>query len=368
MDKYRGLYVHIPFCVRKCLYCDFVSFPGMENVFDKYIDAVLEEAKKYEGMEFETVFLGGGTPSVLNCSQLDRLFDGLEKVFSFAENCEASIEANPKTLSDEKMRVLNNHIINRVSVGVQSFNDTELKAMGRIHTSKEALESIELISRYFDNFNIDIMTSVPFQTSDSLMNTLKTAIGTGAKHLSCYSLIIEPGTPFYDMYEKGEFSLPSDEEDREMYIKLAEFLGCNGYKRYEISNYAREGYECRHNIKYWTTNEYIGLGAAAHSYYNGVRFSNTPDLNSYIGGEFEQEREALTEEDKISEYIMMSMRMSSGLDEDEFYNRFGKNFYDINKNKIDLYTQKGFIKKTENGFAFTDKGFDVSNALLCELI
>ena len=369
MDKYPGLYIHIPFCIKKCLYCDFTSYTKCDELFDSYIDAVINEASQYKGVTAETVFIGGGTPTILSPEQLSRLLCGIRKSISLAPGAEFTTEANPKTLTEEKCAVLSENGVNRISIGVQSFSDRELKLLGRIHDSECAKNTVELASRYFKNINVDIMTSLPGQTEESVTKSLKAAIDCGVTHLSCYSLIIEENTPFYEMYESGTLGEADEDTDREIYTAASEFLEKNGFEKYEISNYAKPGFKCRHNIKYWTTNDYIGLGCAAHSYLDGVRYENTTSLQDYIKNPSEHEnRLSLSESDKISEFNMMSLRMVQGIDIREFSARFKKDFEKMFENQIKKFVSGGFMKKTDTGYAQTSKGFDVSNSVMCEFI
>ena len=369
MMDYKGLYIHVPFCIKKCKYCDFVSFTDEQEMYDKYISSVLKEASHYKGISVDTVFVGGGTPTVLSASQLKRLLQGVEEIFKITTDAEFSVEANPGTIDEEKLAVLKSCGVNRLSIGVQSFDDKELRMLGRIHDSKGALGAIQTAQRYFDNINIDIMTAIPGQTDQSLMNTLKTAVETGAQHLSCYSLILEEGTVLEAMVRSGEVKLLDDETDRKMYARMCSYLEAEGYERYEISNFSKPGRNCRHNLKYWNTQEYIGLGAAAHSYLDGKRFYNTSDLNCYINQPKKREESIeLSQSDKVAEYIIMSLRTARGVDLKEFYNRFGFDFAENYASEICKFTQGGFLMLSDNRCYLTDKGIDVSNSIMCEFL
>ncbi len=367
MDK--GLYVHIPFCIRKCRYCDFPSYTGMESLFDKYIDAVLREAKLYKGQKIDTVFVGGGTPSILSCDQINRLLFGIRDNFEFSEATEFSWEANPGTLTDEKLAALKNGGVNRLSIGVQSFCDRELETIGRIHDSNKAQAAVELSKKYFDNINVDIMTALPGQTPESLTKTLDTALSLGVSHISCYSLILEEGTELEKMVQMGQVELLDEEEDRQMYSLICEKLENAGYEHYEISNFAKKGVTCRHNLKYWNTEEYIGLGAAAHSFVGNKRFANTADVNEYILNPLEKAEETeLSLSDKMSEYCMMSLRTADGINEMEFEKRFGRSFYDVYDKLPEKFIKLGLMKKNPHGYSLTRRGIDVSNSIMCEFL
>lgn len=370
MNKPKGLYIHIPFCIKKCKYCDFVSYVDKATLFDSYIDNLLTEAKEYENEQIDTIFIGGGTPSILSCEQLKRLFDGLYKTFNVSDNCEITIEANPATLDKEKLLVLNNCGVNRLSIGVQSFSDIELNAIGRIHNSQTAYNTIELLKEFsFNNFNIDIMLGLPNQTTKTLEDTLKTAISLNPSHISCYSLILEENTPLYDEYEKGIYPTISDEYDRELYTLAKDILKDNGYFQYEISNFSKPGYESRHNLKYWNCDEYIGLGVSAHSYLDGVRFYNTQDINEYLQNKFHNdEKTVLSTDDKISEYIIMRLRLSEGINEKEFYERFKIDFYENYKIILDKFIKAELVTYENNAYKLSEKGIDVSNSIMCEFV
>ncbi len=367
MDK--GLYIHIPFCIRKCRYCDFPSYSGLDKIFDKYIEALLIEAEFYRGQRFNTVFIGGGTPTHLSATQISRLLGGLSNVFEFSKSCEFSCEANPGTVTEDKLRALRDGGVNRLSIGVQSFCDRELEIIGRIHDSKTALETITLAKKYFDNVNIDIMTALPGQTRESLMKTLDIGISLNPTHISCYSLILEEGTELKKMAENGEVLLPDEDEDREMYNMLCNRLLEAGYEQYEISNFARPDFQCRHNLKYWNTEEYIGLGAAAHSFVGNKRFANVSDVREYIlnPGKRAEEIE-LTTSDRMSEYCMMTLRTVHGIDTEEFKRRFGKDFNEVYKEKPQRFVNLGLMKKTPHGYSLTRGGIDVSNSIMCEFL
>ena len=305
MKEKRGLYVHIPFCIKKCAYCDFVSCSGMDRYFDEYIEEIEKEASGYSTETVDTVFIGGGTPTVLSAKQLTKLCCGIKQHISISDNAEYTIEANPKTLDESKLEAIKKSGINRISIGVQSFNDSELKAVGRIHNSKEAVRTIEKVKEYgFCNINLDIMMNLPNQTDESLLSTLETAVGLEPAHLSCYSLILEENTPLFEAYKSGKYKEPDQETDRRRYHMTIDFLKKHGYNKYEISNFAKPGKECRHNIKYWSCSEYIGLGAAAHSYYKGERFSNTDDIKRYISGNHRSgNAEKLSEKDRMMQLL-----------------------------------------------------------------
>lgn len=363
-----GLYIHIPFCVKKCKYCDFVSFDTCPEYKDKYVSALIRQIEENRGYKCDTIFIGGGTPTALSAGQLEKVLCAVRNNFDIDHDAEFSTEANPGTVTKEKLAVMKKYGINRVSLGVQSFNDAELAGIGRIHTARQAEETVRLLRESgFDNINLDLMTALPDQSAASLKNTLKRAVSLDPEHLSCYSLILEEGTPLYKAYVNGEFETAGDDEDREMYRYTCGFLQNAGYNQYEISNFAKPGYECRHNICYWTCGEYLGLGLAAHSYINGVRFYNTSDLNRYEAGNFvESDRLELSQDDKIAEFMMLGLRMTRGVDENEFMRRFGIKIDE--KFAFDKFISGGFMMHENGRYFFTPKGIDVSNSILCEFV
>lgn len=364
----KGLYIHIPFCIKKCAYCDFVSITNSDYMFEKYIDTLLSEAEEYKGEEIDSIFIGGGTPTILPPKLITRLLKGIHNIFGISSNAEISCEGNPGTITDEKISALIDGGINRMSVGVQSFNDKELKVIGRIHDAKTAYNTVcKIRKRGISNINIDIMTALPNQTPKSLNETLKTAVELPINHISAYSLIIEDGTPLEKDYSKGLITVPDEDEDREMYADTVEFLKKFGFNRYEISNFAKQGYECRHNLKYWSCDEYIGLGAAAHSYIGEERFFNSNNIKEYITDN-KREKITLSEADKISEFMMMGLRKCSGININEFKNRFGKSIDEVFGAELNKFMRLDLMQYHNGIYCLTDRGIDVSNSVMCEFL
>lgn len=370
LPENKGLYIHIPFCRQKCRYCDFVSFSGKEELQKRYLDALETELTHYRHTPIDTIFIGGGTPTCLSDSLLDRLLSIIHSTFSLSEQNEFSIEANPGTLTKENIHILSDHGVNRVSVGVQSFCDAELRLLGRIHTADEAKRTIAALQDAgIENVNIDLMSALPNQTPDALYQNLSEAISCRPAHISCYSLIIEEGTPFAADYEKGELTLPDDDTDRLMYHMACNILAENGYNQYEISNFARHGYECRHNIRYWRCLEYIGCGVAAHSYLNGARYFHTSNLNSYLQNPCEvKERVVLSNKDKIQEFMIMGLRMTDGVNETEFLNRFGIPLKKCYGPTLKKFTDNGLLLYQNGHYLLSERGIDISNSVLCEFV
>lgn len=365
----KGVYIHIPFCIKKCKYCDFNSFSAKDEDKAAYLDALKTEMKKYSGTFADTIFIGGGTPTSLSEETLEKLLESIKNCFVFDETCEFTVEANPKTLTEKKLKIMKAYGVNRISIGVQSFSDEELKLLGRAHTAEDAEKTISLAKKYFDNVSIDLMCAIPNQTKESFRKTLEKAFSQSPDHISCYSLILEEGTPLYAENEKGMLKLPNEEGEREIYDFACEKLEENGYKQYEISNFAKKGFASRHNLKYWQCDEYIGVGLSAHSYLSGARFSNTDDFSSYIKGTFAKgEYEVLSREDKMSEFMFLGLRMTDGVSKDEFSLRFGLKIEDVFKKPLSKFKNMGMIEEKNGKIRLTKEAVPVSNAVMCEFL
>ena len=373
-DRRTGLYIHIPFCKRKCRYCDFCSFTDWESGdFDRYIEAVLAEASDYRGRvgEISTVFIGGGTPSLLSPSQMDRLLMGLSSACSFSRDCEITAEVNPGTVNADKLRVYRDLGINRLSFGVQSVNENELKSLGRIHTFDDFLSCYRLARDVgFDNVSVDLMYGIPEQTVRSFEKTLRVISELSPEHISCYGLILEEGTPLYARRDSLVF--PSEDEECDMYSLACKMLSNSGYEHYEISNYAREGKYCRHNLKYWTDSEYIGLGLTAHSYFDGKRYGNSTDLGQYISlPQSQYSRGNYTEiapEDERFEYGMLNLRLKWGISLEDYRLRFGVDFTRGREKLIEKYLRLGLADISNGSFFLTERGFYLSNNIMSEIL
>ena len=372
--KSFGIYIHIPFCVRKCLYCDFVSGPSTTEVQINYVNQLKKEICAATNDDIvDTVFIGGGTPSVLDVNLLDEILCKLKETFCLAPDCECSMEINPGTVDYDKLVKYRKMGINRLSIGLQSCNDNELKALGRIHDYKTFEETYFLARKAgFENINVDLMSSVPEQTPESFSRSLRKVAELNPEHISVYSLIVEEGTPFYDM----ELQLPSEEEERLIYHETGRILREYGYEQYEISNYAKKGKECRHNIRYWQCDEYLGFGVAAASYQNGVRRKNTTDMECYLQTSFDalredlfyEEEESLTQEDQYAEFMFMGLRMNAGIAKDEFINRFGVPVETIYGDVIKKHVKNGLLEVTDQCIRLTERGRDVSNFVMSDFI
>ena len=369
-----SLYIHIPFCIRKCLYCDFPSFSGMESVFDDYVRMLCREIDEtysdYRGMEVKSIFVGGGTPSVLPPALLGRISDKIFSRFDVDSKAEITIETNPGTLDAKKLGEMKSMYFNRLSMGLQAWQDRLLKKLGRIHTADEfETNFLQARDAGFKNINVDLMFALPAQSLDDWQETLEKVMKLRPEHISAYSLIIEEGTPFFDMFDSGELKETDEDTDRKMYYLAKEMLYDKGYKQYEISNFAKEGFECYHNKVYWRTEEYQGFGLGAHSYADGVRFHNTYDMKEYLRGEgFRLDKEFLSLQEKQEEFMFMGLRMNEGVSEAEFLRRFGESMDSVYGDEIKELISEELLVKKDGRLSLTDRGVDISNSVFEKFI
>lgn len=371
------LYLHMPFCVRKCAYCDFLSFPSGAKTQRMYAKRLMEDigvmGKRYGEIPVETIFIGGGTPSVPDSGLIVEIMERVRHAFHVADGAEISMEANPGTVTREKLTDYRKAGINRLSFGLQSANDRELKLLGRIHTWAEFLESFTLARECgFANLNIDLMSALPGQTCESWKETLSRVTDLDPEHISAYSLIIEEGTPFGERYgsEEGRKLLPDEDSEREMYHETKRFLKDCGYERYEISNYAKPGRECRHNIGYWTGVPYLGLGLGASSYLDGCRFTVNSDMKQYLEekpGMF-ADIEKLTKKDMEEEFFYVGLRMTAGVSLSEFERRFGISAKEVYPGLMETFVKEKAARFEGDRFVLTDYGLDVSNYIMAQFL
>ena len=371
------LYLHMPFCVRKCAYCDFLSFPSGAKTQRMYAKRLMEDigvmGKRYGEIPVETIFIGGGTPSVPDSGLIVEIMEHVRHAFHVADGAEISMEANPGTVTREKLTDYRKAGINRLSFGLQSANDRELKLPGEIHTWAEFLESFTLARECgFANLNIDLMSALPGQTCESWKETLSRVTDLDPEHISAYSLIIEEGTPFGERYgsEEGRKLLPDEDSEREMYHETKRFLKDCGYERYEISNYAKPGRECRHNIGYWTGVPYLGLGLGASSYLDGCRFTVNPDMKQYLEekpGMF-TDIEKLTKKDMEEEFFYVGLRMTAGVSLSEFERRFGISAKEVYPGLMETFVKEKAARFEGDRFVLTDYGLDVSNYIMAQFL
>ena len=411
MDKNNlELYIHMPFCVKKCEYCDFLSFPADTNTQIKYVHALLNEIRFYgekmRGFRVSTIYIGGGTPSWLEPELVTAVMDQIYKSFQVYEDAEISIECNPGTVTAAKLQAYRRAGINRLSIGLQSTNNTELKTLGRIHTYEQFLKTYELArNEGFTNINVDLMSGLPRQSAESFADTLQRVIRLKPEHISAYSLIIEKGTPFYEKYKfdmvrqeagmKTE-ELPTEDDTYKMLKLTQRVLAKAGYERYEISNYAKPGYACRHNVGYWTRENYLGLGLGAASLIDNVRYSNTRELYEYIeicreltflppevfapeegmdapergwfGSNLHTEAAVVNRKAQMEEFMFLGLRMTEGISRNEFETNFGMPIEAAYVQVLpDLQAQK-LIEKREGRVYLTDRGMDVANYVMAQFL
>lgn len=399
MRKKLSIYIHIPFCVKKCVYCDFLSFGADDPQINRsgairkaYVQSICRELLSYKSISkdyiVKTIFIGGGTPSILLPGEIMNILATLRSIFKVDEEAEITIEVNPGTLTAIKAAEYLAAGINRMSIGLQSAHNDELAMLGRIHTYEQFLTSYQTArDAGFRNINVDLISAIPGQTLHSYLDTLERVLKCRPEHISSYSLIVEDGTPLAGD-QKLLSKLPDEETDREMYEATGKVLEMSGYKRYEISNYAKPGYECRHNIVYWTMDEYIGIGIGAASFFNGRRYSNTSDIKQYVDTMEEVfEKRSIDEAYRIpellsirhidetvdidtlmEEYVIFGLRMTRGISVADFYERFGHSLYDVYGDIIRGYVASGHMKDEKGMVCFTRKGIDVSNRILVDFL
>ena len=366
-----GLYIHIPFCRQKCLYCDFPSWAGQEDQMQRYVDALTKEIRsrsgEYSDRTVVSVFFGGGTPTTLSIPMLEQLMQALFENWNIAEDAEITTEANPGTLDREMANALKQMGFNRLSMGVQAWQNRLLKDLGRIHTIESFQENYKAVREAgFANVNTDLMFALPNQTMEDWQETVKNMIALAPEHISAYSLILEEGTPFYDKYEKGELEPAEEDLDREMYHWAVDYLAEMGYEQYEISNFAKKDRQSRHNRIYWQAEEYLGMGLGSHSYMNGERFHNIYDLQEYIKADgdvslLKEDVEIITEEDALAEFMFLGLRLTEGVSFDRFRERFGQEMKNIYGRQIEELVKDGLLEEDEMGIRLTRRGVDISN-------
>lgn len=378
MTKYNlapAMYIHIPFCIKKCDYCDFYSVSRFDTyLLDSYTQSVIEEIKErsenFTGGKLETIFFGGGTPSLLSGLQLTNIMDTIARYYPLDKNIEVSLEANPATLDEKKLASLKEAGINRLSLGVQSFSDPELKQLGRIHGKREIMDTIDLIiKKGIDNYNIDLIYGIPGQTQQSWMRNLELASESNPSHISIYLLQLEPETVMARRIIKGEIEKLDEEIECEMYYTAIEFLQEQGYEHYEISNFASYGYQCRHNAIYWQAREYIGIGSGAVSFIDDSRFINEASISNYIQGpRIVQVLEKMTFQEKVVDSIILQLRLSKGINRQVFKNRYGIDIFEKYNDVLKLCVDRGLLNIEKDQISLSKKGYFLSNQVFCQFI
>ncbi len=376
-----GVYLHIPFCISKCAYCDFYSYtPKSEQVYERYTNALISHMEHYKNAAAacapDSIYIGGGTPTALPKDQLLKIVRAVRRNFSVTKNAEFTVEANPATVDLSTLRALRRAGVNRISFGLQSADQRELKALSRIHTRADFEESYYLARRAkIENISVDLMFGIPHQTLESLMRSIDYVTRLGPEHISLYNLKIEPNTQFGKI-GAANLALPDEDDEFKMYMQACQFLESRGYKQYEISNFAKPGKMSKHNLKYWNCEEYLGLGPSAHSYFNGTRFSFIPSINQYMKGIENMGSEVIISGGSeqiggramMGEYIMLRLRLAEGLPLSEFRRRFGYDFEEMYGNKLRPYIDGGFMIRTRDGYALTPRGMFVSNYIISDIL
>lgn len=370
--KEIGIYIHIPYCKKKCYYCDFISFPNKEETIQKYVETLKKEIDEctYSGFDIGTIYIGGGTPSLLDSKYISDIIYKIKEKFIVSQNAEITIEVNPGTVTEEKMRDYKKAGVNRLSIGLQSTDNEILNKIGRIHTYEEFLETYNMARNIgFNNINVDLMIALPEENEESIAIQLTEIINLKPEHISVYSLIVEDGTKLREMLDKKEIELPTDEEERKMYWKVKELLEENGYEHYEISNFSLPGYNSRHNTDCWDQKEYLGFGAAAHSYFNRKRFSNKNTIEEYIQNYNDKQiEEEQTKEEQAKEYMMLGLRKIEGVLISEFERKFQINPLFYFRFEISKLVDEELIEIDLDNIKLTEKGLDLANQVWQEFV
>lgn len=376
MDRF-GIYVHIPFCMSKCKYCDFTSFPCNQDKIEKYFDVLIKEIeskKDCTSKEITTIYIGGGTPSVPDSKFIAKVINTIKNTFKISQNCEITIEVNPGTVTEGKLLDYKKNGVNRISIGLQSTNNRILELIGRIHNYEQFLNTYNLVKKVgYNNINVDLMLGIPTQTENELVESLEKVIKLNPNHISIYSLIVEENTQMQSLIDNKELELPDEDTERNMYWKTKKILEKNGFKQYEISNFAKKGYESKHNLDCWNQEEYMGMGLAAHSYINRKRFSNIDNLNQYIENENNLEEnvivnETQNKEEQSKEYMMIGLRKIDGVSISQFERKFRINPLFYFRFEISKLVEKGLIEVDLDRIKLTKKGLDFANIVFEEFI
>ncbi len=378
MKKDLGLYIHIPFCVRKCEYCDFLSWSAGEEERERYVSALLSEIESYKdfakGYRVSTIFIGGGTPSILLPKQMECILQKVYEVFELEKRPEITIEVNPGTVDEEKLQCYKANGINRLSMGLQSVDDEKLRLLGRIHTYQQFVDSYELARKNgFDNISVDLISSIPGQTLQEWKKELETAAAQEPEHISVYQLIIEEGTPFYEKYTEHSELLPDEETSREIYLWTGRFLKEAGYEQYEISNYAKQGKESKHNLKYWEREDYLGLGLGAASMVRNIRMSNTKDMKIYLERcmqpkTMREDVQFLEEPRQMEEFMFLGLRKTRGVSKKEFRHIFGRDMDMVYEKALHKCLENGMLLEHKDRIFLSEEGILLSNMVLSEFL
>lgn len=378
MKKSVSLYIHIPFCKAKCYYCDFNSFPCRNELIPAYFNALKKELIQYENQlknyKISTIFIGGGTPSVVDSNNIYQLMLLLKENFDIDKDSEVTIESNPGTLTSEKLDTYIESGVNRLSIGLQAVQDRLLKTLGRTHGLQEFTTGYNLaLKAGFKNINVDLIFGIPNQTLDDWNETLDYVIKSNPTHLSCYSLKIEDNTVFGEKMNSGEITPVTDELDRKMYWNSIEILKEKKYHHYEISNFSKEGFSCKHNLVYWKGLEYIGIGAGSHSFFNNIRYNNVVSIDKYIDNinkniSIKENKELIDKEDRISEYMILGLRLTDGINIENFKKRFKMEISEVYNKQIENLKKRNLLKFEGNTLKLTSLGLDLANQVFMEFL
>ena len=373
--KELGIYVHIPFCKRKCAYCDFISFSGKARLIEKYVEALKREINEYkiskEDYVVKTIYFGGGTPSFIESKYTVEILEAIKEKFNISKNAEITIEINPGTVTEEKLKDYYEVGINRISIGLQSTNSQLLKLVGRIHSYSSFLEGYNLAKKIgFKNINVDLMIGLPVQTLKDVQKDVSRIIELDPEHISVYSLIVEEGTRIEEKIKNKELYLPSEKLERKMYWEVKKKLEEAGYIHYEISNFAKTGYESKHNLSCWNQEEYLGFGLAAHSYFNNVRYSNTDDFEEYFDWPENSKiiHERQTDEDRQKEFMLLGLRKIEGVAISDFKNKFIENPIYLYRETLNKLVTQGLIEVDIDSIKLTNRGIDLANLVWEEFV
>lgn len=380
--KNLELYVHIPFCIKKCAYCDFLSFSSDERTQFAYVDALIREIEFYgpkmQDYFVTTIFVGGGTPTALHEDKMVEILDTIYKYFHVSKDAEITMECNPGTVTMAKLEKYRKAGVNRLSIGLQSADDGELQILGRIHTYRKFVETFGMARRAgFSNVNVDLMSGIPYQTAEKFIQTLQKVVNLKPDHISAYSLIVEEGTPFYEAYksdlalqEAGKMTkaLPTEDEVYRITKLTQQYLEQAGYVQYEISNFARPGCECVHNVGYWTRENYLGLGLGAASLLNNVRYTNTSDMTAYLEGELRAEECPVSRKEQMEEFMFLGLRMLCGVTRQQFQDTFGIPIDAIYRDVMERLKAEGLLELYAGRIALTEKGQELSNYALAQFL
>lgn len=375
--KDLSLYIHIPFCEHKCIYCDFYSETDFSNI-ESFTENLKKEIEIYsgkfsEGNLVKTIFFGGGTPSVYEAGKIKEIINRIKEDYEVDKEAEITLESNPGTLSEAKLEGYLEAGVNRLSIGVQSFFDDELETLSRIHDSKTAVDTIELAAKTgFENINLDMIFGLPQQSLERWKKNLEIAVSLPVQHISSYSLIVEEDTPLFGMVEKGDVKILTDELDAGFYLETIEFYKKHGFEQYEVSNFCKKDFECRHNLAYWQYKNYLGFGPSAHSFYEGRRWYNVRNIKDYnnfitLSGDALSGSEEPDEEQKIFEFVMLGLR-AGGIDTRKFRNLFGEEWLIENKDNFALFEKKGFMKKENGHLVLTPLGYSMCDEILTKIL